>query len=297
MVINETMSIAVAKRHSQFSAGRRAVVALISALAAFNSLAATSEISVDLKLDHNDFVLGERVRGVVDIVNVSPDTIAVGYPGSEDRFSIEVYRAQDGGQLEKISKGAFVAEFLLKPNEGQKLEAFLADHYGLAHLGRYHVKPVLVHDGIRYEGQTRAFDIVPGMKAGSALQIFANRDGLKREFELMTWSRKGTEHLFLGAKDIGASERRWRTIDLGALMKITKPSVSILTNGEVIVLHRFDSDNFVRSELWSVPQGIEFIQHELVRDPETAGSARVRELYQESGGVKPPDRSWWEFWK
>ncbi len=273
-------------------------IILNSSFIILNSLfAATSEISVNLKLDHIDFVLGERVRGVVDVVNVSPDTIAVGYKESEDRLFIEVYRAHDRSQLEKVSNGAFVAQFLVKPNEGQKLETFLGDHYGLGYLGRYLAKPVLVHDGIRYEGQPRAFDIVPGMKVGMAVQLFSNHEGMKREFELLTWRRQGTEHLFLGTKDISPNEWRWRTIDLGSMMKITKPSISILPSGEVIVLHRFDADNFVRSELWSVPQGIEFIQHELVRDPETAASARVRELYQESGGIKPPEPHWWEFWK
>ena len=262
-----------------------------------SSVAATSEISVDLKLDQTEFVLGERMRCVVDIMNVSPKIIAYGYKDATDRFFIEVYRASDGSQLEKISKGAFVADFLLKPNEGQKLEAFLGDHYGLGYAGRYHAKPVLVHDGVRYEGQARVFDIVPGMKSVSALQLFSNHEGLKRELELVTWRRQGTEHLFFTAKDLGKDERRWRTIDLGTVMKITKPSISILKTGEIIVLHRFDADNFVRSELWSVPQGIEFIQHELVRDPETAGSERVKELYAESGGIKPVEKSWWEFWK
>lgn len=263
----------------------------------FSVLAATSEISVDLKLDQTEFVLGERMRCVVDIMNVSPKIIAYGHSIDADRFFIEVYRASDGSQLEKISKGAFVAEFMLKPNEGQKLEAFLGDHYGLGHHGRYHAKPVLVHDGVRYEGLARVFDIVPGMKSTSALQLFSNHEGLKREIELVTWRRQGSEHLFFTAKDLGENERRWRTIDLGPMMKITKPSVSVLKTGEIIVLHRFDADNFVRSELWSVPQGIEFIQHELVRDPETAGSERVKELYQESGGIKPVEKSWWEFWK
>lgn len=259
--------------------------------------AATSEISVDLRMDQTEFVLGERVRCVVDIMNVSPGIVAYGYKDSTDRFFIEVYRSHDGSQLEKISKGAFVADFLLKPNEGQKLEAFLGDHYGLGYLGRYHAKPVLVHDGMRYEGQARVFDVVPGMKAASALQLFSNHQGLKREFELVTWRRQGGEHLFLTANDLGEDARRWRTIDLGGVMKITKPSISILKTGELIVLHRLDSDNFVRSELWSVPQGIEYIGHELVRDPETAGSERVKELYDESGGVKPAERHWWEFWK
>ena len=263
----------------------------------FSVHAAISEISVDLRLDQTEFVQGERLRCVVDIMNVSPDVVAYGYKEATDRFFIEVYRSHDGGQLEKISKGAFVSEFLLKPNEGQKLEAFLGDHYALGEPGRYHAKPVLVHGGMRYEGMSRVFDIVPGMKVASALQLFSNHDGLKREFELVSWRREGCEHLFLTARDLGTSDRRWRTIDLGAMMKITKPSISILKTGEIVVLHRFDSDSFVRSELWSVPQGIEYVGHELVRDPETAGSERVKELYEESGGVKTPERHWWEFWK
>ena len=261
------------------------------------AFAETSEITVDIKLDQTEFVLGERIRAVVDIMNVSPGVVAYGYKDATDRFFVEIYRSGDGSQLPRLSKRAFVADFLLKPNEGQKLETYLGDHYALETLGRYLAKPVLVHDGIRYEGQPRAFDIVPGMKSATAMQLFSNHEGLKRDIVLVTWRRQGTEHLFLTAKDLGVEERRWRTIDLGPVMKITRPSVSILKTGELIVLHRFDSDHFVRSELWSVPQGIEFIGHELVRDPETAGSERVKELYEESGGVKPVEKSWWEFWK
>lgn len=269
------------------------------AIFAFNfvSFAETSEITVDIKLDQTEFVQGERIRAVVDIMNVSPEVIAYGYRDATDRFFVEIYRSGDGSQLPRLSKRAFVADFLLKPNEGQKLETYLGDHYGLDALGRYLAKPVLVHDGIRYEGQPRAFDIVPGMKSATAMQLFSNHEGLKRDIVLVTWRRQGTEHLFLTAQDLGANERRWRTIDLGPVMKITKPSISILKTGEIIVLHRFDSDHFVRSELWSVPQGVEFIGHELVRDPDTAGSERVKELYEESGGVKPVEKSWWEFWK
>lgn len=263
----------------------------------FAVLAETSEISVRLKLDDRECVIGERIRGVVDILNVSPDVVAYGYKDSDDRFLIEVYRSHDDSQLQKTSKGAFVADFLLKPNEGQKLEVFLGDHYGLAYAGRYYAKPVLVHGGMRYEGQAQVFDIVPGLKKASATQLFVNRKDLRREFELVTWRRQGTSHLFFMAKDAGIREHRWRTIDLGAVMNINTPSISVLESGEIIVLHRFDSDHFVRSEFWSVPQGVEFVGHELVRDPETAGSERVKEMYDESGGVKPVEKSWWEFWK
>lgn len=257
---------------------------------------ATSEITVGLKLDNIDYVVGESVSAVVNIVNVSPDDLSAGYADSADRFFIEVFRSVDMVQLERATTVPFVAPFLIKPNEGQKLATRLADIYALRSVGRYLARPVLVHRGIRYEGQMRAFDIVPGMRTTNALQMFSNHDGLRREFELVIWGRGGGNHLFLTAKDGGISDRTWQTIDLGDVMKITRPTISVMPSGEVVVLHRYDPENFIRSEFWSVPDGIDFIRRELVQDPETAGSQRVREMYQESGGIKPKKNPWWKFW-
>lgn len=274
-----------------------ALVFLAGCLASFAAVSVeTSEITVNLRLDFGDNVVGERIRGVVDVVNISPATISVGRSDSADRLFIEVFRA-DRSQLQRISDSPHVSPFFLKPNEGQKLETFLADHYGLRAPGRYLAKPVLVHDGVRFEGQVRAFDIVPGMRIGGALQMFSDHTGLRREFDLLTWSRGGREHLFLSARDSGSSDRKWMTVDLGELMKITKPVISIMPTGEVVVLHRVDPDNFIRSEFWSVPDGIEFHRRELVQDPETAGTNRIRELYRGSGGVAPKEHPWWKFWE
>ena len=160
-----------------------AVAALPAALAA-----AISEITVNLRMDASDYVSGERVRAVVDIANSSPDTIGIGgrvrvWGGDEtnrvirgeynvnDRFFIEVYRTGDMHQLQKISKGAFVADFAAATGEGQKLETFLGDHFPLIEPNRYMAKPVLVHAGVRYEGQPRVFDIVEGVRAASAMQM------------------------------------------------------------------------------------------------------------------------------
>ncbi len=273
---------------------KAAILAAFAALAAFAN--AASEISVSLKLDAIDYVIGERVRGVVEVRNISPDKISVGHPDSKDYLFIEVYKSADMEELEKTSRRAFTARFRLDSNEAQKLEVHLADHFGLNIPRRYLARPVLVHRHTRYEGQFVAFDMVPGMKIASALQTFANKDGLMREFELVHWARKGTEHVFLSARDEGASTRTWETRDLGGIMKITKPIISIMPSGKVIVLHRMGPDSFVRSEFWSMPNALEFVTREKVQDPETAGQAKVQELYDSSGGVKPIDRPWWKFW-
>ena len=255
----------------------------------------TSEIKVNLKLDGSDFVAGERIRGVVDIANPSPDRISVGYSNSKDSFFIEVFRASDMSPLTRTSKHPFVARFRIDSSEGQKLETFIGDHYALCEPSRYLAKPVLVHAGMRYEGAMRAFDVVDGIRLVGATQLFKRRPGLQREFALVYWSRNHSEHLFLTARDTGTSKRSWETRDLGAILRLEKPSISVMPTGEVVVLHRLNQDQFVRSEFWSLPEALEFRMRESVKDPETAGTARVRELYKE-GGIKAKDNPWWKFW-
>lgn len=266
------------------------------AVVAHGLVADTSEISIDLKLDEMDYVSGERIRGVIDVQNMAPAPVSVGYRDSRDRLIVEVFRSSDMLQLERMSRHPFVASFLVRANEGQKLEVYLGDHYALREPSRYLARPVLIHAGMRYEGQYRAFDVVPGMASTSALQMFSNREGLSREFSLVHWMRRGREHLFLTAKDTGTSTKRWVSTDIGPMMKITKPTISIMPSGEVIVLHRSGPDQFVRSEFWSLPDALELRSRMSVQDPETAGQNRVQEMYKESGGVKATPRPWWKFW-
>jgi len=271
-------------------------LSFVLCLLSFSAVAApTSEIKVDLRLDASDFVIGERIRGVVDVANSSPNKISVGYANSKDTFFIEITRASNASSLTRVSKSPFVAPFVLQSGDGQKLEVFLADHYGLRETSRYLAKPVLVHNGMRYEGAVRAFDVVDGVKVASAMQLFSNKDGLQREFALVYWNRNHSEHLFLTACDSGVSDRKWETRDLGAILRIDRPSISVLPKGEVIVLHRLNQDNYIRTEFWSLPSALEFRHREAVLDPETASTSRVRELYKE-GGVKPKENPWWKIW-
>jgi len=274
---------------------KRALLFLLAGLSALAARAETSEIKVDLKLDGTDFVTGERIRGVVDVANSSPDRVSVGYANSKDLFFVEVYRASDRKQLTRLGNRPFVARFRVDSSEGQKLETFLGDHYALREPSRYLAKPVLVHEGVRYEGAIRAFDVVEGIRISGAMQMFANRKGLQRNFSLVYWSRNRSEHLFLRAQDAGSSTRAWETRDLGPMLRIGNPTISVLPGGEVVVLHRLNQDQFARSEFWSLPDALEFRMRETVRDPETAGTARVRELYRD-GGVKPKPNPWWKFW-
>ena len=253
-----------------------------------------SEISVKLVPERREYIVGERIRAIVDVANSSAESIDVGKPGSADILRIEVFRARDMASRDRVGKKPLVAPFVLHSSEGQKLETFIGDHFALHDPVRYLARAVLVHGGSRYESSLVSFDIVPGMTVGRAMQMFSNRPGLKRTFELVYWMRGQREHLFLKASDEGG--RVWRTTDLGALLRITDPKISVMPNGEVVVLHRATQDQFMRSVFWSLPEVIDFRKQEPMVDPDIAGSHRMRDLYMESGGVTPVKKAWWKFW-
>ena len=253
-----------------------------------------SEIAVKLVPERREYVVGERLRAIVDIANSSADSIDVGKPGSADVLRIEVFRARDMASRDRVGNKPFVAPFLLHSSEGQKLEMFIGDHFALHDPVRYLARAVLIHGGVRYESSLASFDVVPGMTVGKAMQMFSNNPGLKRTFEIAYWMRGQREHLFLKAKDEGG--RIWRTTDLGPILRITEPKISVMPNGEVVVLHRATQNQFMRSVFWSLPNVLDFRKQEPMVDPDVAGSQRMRDLYMESGGVTPVKKAWWKFW-
>ena len=275
---------------------RNIVFAAIMAMSAAASAALPSEITVKLNMKCNEYVIGERMRCIVDIANASADIVDVGSKGADDRLLIELYRASDNKRYSKVSKHAFVAPFTLHSGEGQRLEACLGDHFHMDEATRYLARAVLVHGGMRFESSVKSFAVVPGLACGGALQMFKNRPKLKREFELVHWGRNQAEHLFLKVKDTGSSNRRWTTADLGTVIRVTDPKISVLPSGEVITLHRATQDAFIRTVFWSLPEAFEFQEHEQMLDPDVAATARVKELYKDSGGVAPVKKAWWKFW-
>ena len=158
-------------------------------------------------------------------------------------------------------------------------------------------RAVLVHVGVRFESLLKSFDVNPGLNCGKpAMQMFAGHEGLQRHFELVHIGRNRVEHIFLKARDSGTSTRRWRTTDLGPVIRVPEPKISIRATGEVMVLHRATMDQFLYSEFWSLPDELEFQSREVLSDPEVVGSERLRELYKEAGGLEPVKKAWWEFW-
>lgn len=255
-----------------------------------------TELTVKLDMQKGDYIEGERIKAVVDVANASPDPIDARGRDAPDRLILELYRASDRFQFKKTSDKPYAEPFALLSGEGQLLDVYFAEHFPIVASTRYFARAVLVHKNVRYESSLKSFNVVPGLRCGGAVQMFSNKEGLRREFELVHWGRDQVEHLFLKAKDSGISTRIWTTVDLGIFLSATRPKVSVLPTGEVVTLHRTTQDAFIRTEFWSLPDAFEFNTHELMLDPDVAGAERVKELYKESGGVEPVKKAWWKFW-
>ncbi len=260
------------------------------------AVALPSEITVKLVMSNDVYVEGERIRAVVDVANASADVIDCRTPESPDRLFVELFRSHDQYQYDRINKKPFTAGFGLLSGEGQKLETFIGDHFRFDECIRYFARAVLVHGGMRFESSLKSFDVVPGLPCGTAMQMFANRDGLQRHFTLVHIGRDQVEHIFLKARDSGTSNQRWRTTDLGPVLRVTPPKISIKPTGEVMVLHRATQDQFLYSVFWSLPDELEFQTREVMADPDIVGAERMRELYKEAGGLEPVKKAWWKFW-
>ena len=255
-----------------------------------------TELTVKLDMQKGDYIEGERIKAVVDVANASPDPIDARGRDAPDRLILELYRASDRFQFKKTSDKPYAEPFALLSGEGQLLDVYFAEHFPIVASTRYFARAVLVHKNVRYESSLKSFNVVPGLRCGGAVQMFSNKEGLRREFELVHWGRDQVEHLFLKAKDSGISTHIWTTVDLGVFLSATRPKASVLPTGEVVTLHRTTQDAFIRTEFWSLPDAFEFNTHELMLDPDVAGAERVKELYKESGGVEPVKKAWWKFW-
>lgn len=293
------------ERTSPISA--RAALLRIAAAAAFAAAAFAAgaqqrtacEISVSFKPDHTEYISGERIRGVVSVINASTEMLHGNGPGAPDLLFLEAkVKSSRGEERIDAAKGEpFTVRFAIDPSHRQNFEVFVDRHFPMLNETRYLIRPVLVHGGARYEGSWRSISVVPGMKLGEYVQMFSNVEGLRRDFTLVYWGRDRLEHLFLKIRDTTPSGKFYhRTRDLGPIMRVTKPTLSVSPRGEVTITRRNAQDSFARSVFWSLPDVFEHHKTESLVDPDVAGSAAVKATYKSGKPLKAKETKWWQFW-
>lgn len=272
---------------------------LIALLIAFLSFSAVAqEMSVQMKPQWRQFVVGEPVSVNLELINITRSRLFQTATNSNCSLFIELSKGSSSSNWIKPFNNELVfGAFNVNPGKRIKRTAELDKFYPLLDEGKYLVRAVLVYEGMRYESRLSSFDVVSGIKVQDGIQMFSNRKHLKRTFKLVYWTRNQTEHLFLRIQD-DPGRKVWDTVDLGMVLRTESPKLDISPEGEVTVLHRATQDAFLRVVIWSLPDNLEIVERNQLLDPAISASQRAKSLYTEMVEDKKDERErpWWKFW-
>ncbi|MDD4101208.1 MAG: hypothetical protein PHU80_01075 [Kiritimatiellae bacterium] len=269
---------------------------LLLALVLFAGISAGQQVNVGLTLAYNVYVVGEPVLVQIEALNATRDLIEVGKPESPNHVLIEITKDGQYNAVKSFNDAPVAGVFELEPSQSLHRKVELDKWFSLLQEGKYVVRAVIVHAGMRYESSKKSFDIVPGIPLGEGVQMFVGRPDLRRNFRLVYWHRNQVDRLFIRIED-SPGARIWDTIDLGSMMRGMPPRLDISPEGEVTVVHRSTQDAFARTLLWSLPDVVEVIERNSLLDPEISATQRVKSLYGEMADEEPKEKkSWWKFW-
>lgn len=268
---------------------------LISA-AAVACQAFAQQISVELKLACGEFITGEPVLIQVKVRNQMRDALEFG-ENADDKFLIEVCKDAHDNELTPESGKPFMTPLVLSSGSTLDHKMEVDKWFSVYDSGKYLIRAVVVHDDMRYESARKSFDVIPGMRLKEGVQMFADKKQYQRKFMMVHWTRNQARHLFLRIED-EPDGVVWDTIDLGVFSRTIEPKLDIAPNGEVTVFHRADSDNYLRTVIWSLPGSVEIAERDALMDPDVSAAQQMRALYGDLPEKLegPTKRSWWKLW-
>jgi len=272
-------------------------LALIIAVTAVASQAFAQRVEVSLTLAYTVFITGEPVLIQAEVTNLMRDALEIG-DDAPAKFLIEVYKENRNEELPHDMGKPFIKPVTLAP--GNKLTHRMeADKwFDVADNGKYLIRAVLAHNGVRYESTMKSFDIVPGIPLKEGVQMFAHKQNFQRNFKLVHWTRGQyqTRRLFLRIEDTPGGQI-WDTIDLGDFSRAEEPRLDIAPTGEVTTVHRANPDNFLRTVIWSLPDSVEIAERDVLLDPDVSSATRMRNHYGDlPDQTEQKKSSWWKLW-
>ena len=149
-------------------------------------------------------------------------------------------------------------------------------------------------DNQRFDSNSRAIDVVPGLEIKTAIQLFADRPEFQRKLSLVYFMRKQSEYIFLRITDT-PGERTWSTLELGQLLRTTPPVIEVSQDGVVTILHRATRDVFLRTRVRSTVQGVELLGQEQIVDHHAAEQMQLQQLQAMQDAKKKKSSWWWPF--
>ncbi len=254
---------------------------MVKRLAGIGALAAgavlwcgAQEMGLTIKTPNTVYLVGEPVVADVRIHNRTTQALLIQKGSQDAQMELMVVRSESGLPVEPFDAQASLAETTVKSSDAWEGTIDVSRFFPLRAPGRYLVRLVVVHRGVRYESFPRAFDVVPGLELTKVVQMFPGDQPVQRQMRLTYWVRNQMEELFLQVSE-QPEIRTWRTYSLGPLLRTTDPKVDIAPDGVLTVVHRATPDVFVKTQVRSEAGTVTFLGQEKLLDPVASASKRM----------------------
>jgi hypothetical protein len=213
-------------------------------------VAASAQISVEVLLDQDQFLVGESLPVAARITNLSGQTLRLG--GEPDWLTFDIESAR-GSVVQKTGDVPVAGEFTLQSSKMATKRVDLAPYFTLTQVGRYYITAtVRTPDWPRTipPSHKKGFDVIEGAKLWE--QEFgvpvppgsANTTPEVRKYILQQANYlKGQIRLYLRLTDASGS-KTFRVFPIGSLLSFSRPEFQVDKYSRLHVLYEAGPHSF-----------------------------------------------------
>jgi len=212
-------------------------------------LPATAQVTVEVVLEQEQFLVGETMPAAVRITNLSGQTLRFGNNPEWVTFSVE---SRDGFIVVKNGEVSALGVFTLESSKVATRRVDLGPHFALTRHGRYSVSATVqvAEWGVQITSKPTNFDIIRGSKLWS--QEFgiptaagaSNQPPEVRRYTLQQANYLNSQiRLYLRLTD--ASEARvFKVLPIGHMRSVSKPEPQLDKQSNLHILYQDDARSY-----------------------------------------------------
>jgi len=219
------------------------------ALVLLAMLPAAAQVTVEVELEQEQFLVGESMPVAVRITNLSGQTLRFGNRPDWLTFSIE---SRDGFIVIKNSEAPVLGEFTLESSKVATRRVDLGPHFSLTRFGRYIVSATIqiTEWGVQTTSKPTHFDVIRGTRLWSQeFGVPAPTDSTSQPPEVRRYTLQQANYLnsqirlYLRLTD--ASEARvFKVFPIGEMRSVSKPEPQLDKECNLHILYQNDARSF-----------------------------------------------------
>lgn len=234
-------------------------IALTLCLAAA-ALPADAQIRIGLKLEHRTVLQFEPIRAFITVYNDSSEILSVSDEAGKEfdlRFVVE---ESNGTPVRQTGEAPVCRRLMILPGSNQAMMRNVTDWCRMLGLKHYRIVAEAVWRGDRYVSNPVTVNVVSGLALTEVTRVLPDYGGRIRRYGLRYWKRDQYEHLFLRVdEETGGVSMNYGVVDLGRLIRVYEPELTVDADGIVRVSHQSGRRCFTRTVFRSDHDRLRFV--------------------------------------